>query len=75
MDSITITTPEYMPPELLQSQTQPYSTNKILPLQEQLLKIYQNIDNIYKIDIWSLGVIILEIISGIPMWISYKCIF
>ena len=61
-----------MPPELLEYQIQPYS--KVSGLMESLLSIYKNKESIYKIDIWSMGVILLEIVSGIPMWISYKCI-
>ena len=56
-------TPEYMPPEVLVEQ------NKSIP----------NIENIYKdsnnwaIDVWSLGIIIVEILEGIPIWLNYKC--
>jgi len=38
-----------------------------------LLSIYRDESNFYKIDVWSLGAILLEMVSGIPMWISYKC--
>jgi serine/threonine protein kinase len=74
-DSINITTPEYTPPELLDTNNRPSPKNAPVSLQDSLLHIYKNTNSVYKVDIWSLGVIILEIISAIPMWISYKCIF
>jgi len=27
----------------------------------------------WSIDVWSLGAIILEIITGVPLWMSLKC--
>lgn len=74
LENINITTPEYMPPELLDSLNRP-SSKSTCTLQESLLNIYKQRESVYKIDVWSLGVIILEILSAIPMWISYKCIF
>ena len=28
----------------------------------------------WSIDVWSLGCILLEILTGVPFWIKYKCI-
>lgn len=30
-------------------------------------------DLLRKIDIWSIGCILLEIVTGIPLWFRYKC--
>jgi len=39
-----------------------------------LMKYLQNYKKPWVIDIWSLGCVILEIISGIPLWMSLKTI-
>jgi len=31
------------------------------------------ISSCHSTDIWSLGVVILEILSGIPVWMTFKC--
>ena len=62
-----------MPPELLEFINKPQSKKQINNVHNQLLSIYKEGKNFYKIDVWSLGAILLEIMSGIPMWISYKC--
>lgn len=59
-------TPEYMPPEIL---------NYILfqnnmdydKVMLQKMALYKNP---WIIDIWSLGCILLEIVSGVPLWMS-----
>ena len=65
---VELTTPEYLPPEvlnyvdnktslLLSGGPQVDLTRKLLP---------------YSIDIWSLGCILLETVTGFPLWLSYK---
>ena len=56
-------TPEYMPPEVLTEQS------KSIPNIEQ---IYRDSNN-WAIDVWSLGIVIVEILEGIPIWLNYKC--
>ena len=61
-------TPEYMAPEIL---------NYILYENQQeyapkLLQFLKNYDNPWVIDTWSLGCVIFEIVSGIPLWMSLK---
>ena len=72
-DKVEITTPEYLPPEILEfiefkklNIGNIYSDN----VKQQLnieRKLWQ-----WSIDVWSLGVIILEMIIGFPIWMSYK---
>ena len=38
-------------------------------MQEQL----KNSSESWSFDVWSLGVILLEIITGTPVWLSVKC--
>jgi dual specificity tyrosine-phosphorylation-regulated kinase 2/3/4 len=39
---------------------------------ENLLNIVKN-NNQTSTDIWSLGIILLEIVSGIPVWMNFNC--
>ena len=34
--------------------------------------LMQNERNVFTVDVWSLGVLLLEIVIGIPVWISFK---
>ena len=64
--SLRMATPEYMPPEFLNLLAiKNASSNSI----EQLAEI----SNPWSVDIWSFGAILLEIITGIPLWIPLKC--
>lgn len=57
-ERITATTPEYLAPEVLQ-----FLENKLPCLQQ----------TDWSYDMWSLGAILLEIITGFPIWMSLKC--
>ena len=72
-DKVEITTPEYLPPEILD-----FAEFKKMNIGNtynetvmQQLKIDRRLWQ-WSIDIWSLGVIILEMIIGFPVWMSYK---
>jgi len=39
---------------------------------ENLLNMIKN-NNQTSTDIWSLGIILLEIVSGIPVWMNFNC--
>lgn len=43
----------------------------------ELLIMLENGSNDYellkKVDVWSIGCILLEILTGIPLWFRYKC--
>jgi serine/threonine protein kinase len=60
--NVSISTPEYMSPELLQLLEEGiHSTQQISPFV-----------NPWSFDVWSLGSIVLEICSGVPIWLSLK---
>lgn len=50
-------TPEYMPPELLIMLENGSNDHELLK----------------KVDVWSIGCILLEILTGVPLWFRYKC--
>lgn len=60
-EDIIVTTPEYLPPEVLEntaSHTCSYDfVNKL---------------STWSIDVWSLGAVLLEVIMGFPIWLSYR---
>ena len=68
--SITASTPEYLAPEVLEylenraQNTEANGTNStnLCRMQEP-----------WSYDTWSLGIILLEILTGIPVWMSLKC--
>lgn len=64
-DKIAATTPEYLAPEVLHflENKSKHKTSAMLCQQQQP----------WSYDMWSLGVILLEIMSGIPVWMSLKC--
>lgn len=61
-------TPEYMCPELL---TFILKENH-MTYDPSLLTYLEQYDCEYAIDIWGLGCILLEIVSGIPLWMSFE---
>lgn len=71
--NLELTTPEYLPPDVLE-----YLEFKQMHLgaqRNEQIKQQLNIQNRisqWSIDIWSLGVIILEMVTGFPIWMSYK---
>lgn len=69
--NITASTPEYLAPEVLNYlENRGANTNhgngtnsaKLCQMQEP-----------WSYDVWSLGVILLELLTGIPIWMSLKC--
>ena len=63
--ALAMATPEYMPPEVLRL----ISSNKSkLSAIEELARI----SPAWAVDTWSLGAILLEILSGVPVWMSLR---
>jgi len=60
---ITASTPEYLAPEVLSLLESKNSNSK------GLCSFMQP----WSYDMWSLGVILLEVITGFPIWMSLKC--
>lgn len=68
LKQFSMATPEYMPPEILNYIL--YQNG--LDYDEELLKKIKKYTNPWVIDIWSLGCIVLEIVHGVPLWMSLK---
>lgn len=72
-DKIEVTTPEYLPPEILEFIE--FKKMNIMNAYNETVKSQLNIAKklwAWSIDVWSLGVVILEMIIGFPVWMSYK---
>lgn len=66
---ITATTPEYLAPEILNYLEDRNKNSKSVQTAVSLSKRSWP----WSFDVWSLGIILLEIISGCPVWMSLKC--
>ena len=71
-NEVQVTTPEYLPPEILDfvdfRMMNMVGYNDSVQSQLNIeRKLWQ-----WSIDVWSLGVIILETVIGFPIWMSYK---
>ena len=60
-------TPEYLPPEILE-----FVASKKEDPEVTAEKVIQN-SHSWSLDVWSLGTILFEIISGFPIWMYQKC--
>ena len=60
--SLSTATPEYMPPEAL----------SLMGKAGDHIGQLRDIGSCWSVDIWSLGMIWLELISGFPLWMSLK---
>ncbi|EAR93546.4 Serine/Threonine kinase (macronuclear) [Tetrahymena thermophila SB210] len=67
--SIGMATPEYLAPEMLELFAQRFNINNQVSQIEQLAKIA----NPWSVDMWSMGAVMLEVLTGLPHWLAYKC--
>lgn len=58
-------TPEYLPPEIQSYLNKRYSN-------ERNVKVYDFAEVAYIFDMWALASILLEVLSGFPLWLSLK---
>lgn len=65
---LSLTTPEYLPPEFLQMFSGRRNTNN-----RQKHELLQKSSHVWSIDVWSIGIIVIEILIGVPVWMSFKC--
>jgi len=63
---VPATTPEYLAPEVLA-----FMDKRSKGTVEPCTKLFKQMKN-YSFDMWSLGALFLEILSGFPIWLSYK---
>jgi dual specificity tyrosine-phosphorylation-regulated kinase 2/3/4 len=68
LKQFSMATPEYMPPEILNYILFQNKLEYDLPMLSQM----ERYKNPWVIDIWSLGCILLEIVSGVPLWMSIE---
>jgi dual specificity tyrosine-phosphorylation-regulated kinase 2/3/4 len=60
-----MSTPEYLPPEIQTYLSRRFSTQTNYQIED-----FSQVP--YVFDIWSLGSILLEILTGFPLWLSLK---
>lgn len=58
-------TPEYLPPEIQSYLNKRYSN-------ERNVQVYDFAEVAYVFDMWALASVLLEIMSGFPLWLSLK---
>jgi len=68
---VEITTPEYLPPEILDFIDFRMMNMVAYNNKQDQLNIKSKL-NPWSIDVFSLGVIVLEVVIGFPIWMSYK---
>ena len=65
---------EYQPPEILEFiEKMKYQHVVRWKERQQALDALKSCENIWSMDVWSFGVTILEIISGVPVWLPMSC--
>lgn len=66
-DSLSLSTPEYIAPEILKY----LSMRSQCKLGESVASIIDRC-NPWSFDMWSMGALLLEIVTGFPLWLSMK---
>jgi dual specificity tyrosine-phosphorylation-regulated kinase 2/3/4 len=70
--NLRLSTPEYLSPECLYYLDNQHLFNNTETYHQNSIELCKRIHP-WSVDIWSLGCIMLEILTGFPLWISYKC--
>ena len=64
--NVSATTPEYLSPEML---TYLHQISKKMDNQQEMATKLHGICKNWSFDVWSLGIIIIEILTGYPVWL------
>ena len=64
--SVPATTPEYLAPEVLE-----FMERRGKGALESTKGLFKKME-VWSFDMWSLGALLLEVVSGFPLWLSYK---
>ena len=73
--SIVETIPEYLPPEILNFVDEGSESVEIVTGEDHAMHVNKtkhmiSHSNSWSIDVWSLGVMVLEIVHGFPIWLT-----
>lgn len=76
--SIPTATPNYLPPEVIEiliegSKGVKSIANSCATASMSSIERLKSIGHGYAVDVWCLGAAFVEILSGIPHWLHYKC--
>jgi serine/threonine protein kinase len=61
--NLSSATPEYLPPEALEL---------LAGSVPEQISVLSSVSHPWSFDVWSLGMIVLEVASGLPLWLSFK---
>ena len=65
--TLSLSTPEYLPPEILE-----YLNSRGNMRQNESATSILERSHPWSFDVWSLGVLLLEILTGFPLWLPMK---
>lgn len=76
-EKLSLATPEYMPPEALETCSGRVGSSRLSigsrGLKPDPLQKLKRNSHPWSLDMWALGAILLEMSLGTPLWLSYKC--
>jgi serine/threonine protein kinase len=62
----SLATPEYVPPEVLDLHS------RAVRIASETVAFYHKKCTVHSFDMWAIGVVLLEILVGFPVWFSYR---